>query len=217
MDKVRFTVVDCPQRTPEWTASRLGRLTSTGAADMLATIKSGEAAARRNLRTRLVLERLTGKSQEGGYVSAVMQAGIDAEDDALAAYEATMGTFLQRSGFLSCDDVLAGFSPDGHTEDFSGIVEAKSPLPATHLDYLRTGKVPTDYLRQCTHALWVTGAAWCDWFSYQPSFPDHLQMARVRIRREDLDLDDYDRKARAFLAEVEAEYRALLEMKGAVA
>ena len=53
-------VLDVAQRSPEWFAARCGRVTSTAAADMLATIKSGEAAARRDLRTRLVCERLTG-------------------------------------------------------------------------------------------------------------------------------------------------------------
>lgn len=211
-----FTVVNVPQRTPEWMAARLGRLTSTGANDMLATLKSGgEAAGRRNLRVRLMLERVTGKSQERDYVSPAMQAGADAEADAVAAYEALTGTVLHRTGFLSCDDLMAGCSLDGHVGDFDGIVEIKSPLAATHLDYLKTGKVPTDYLRQVTHALWVTGAAWCDWFSYQPAFPEWAQIKLVRVDRADVDIDGYERMARAFLAEVDAEVAAFLKLEAA--
>src|SRR5712691_1647113 len=63
----RYTVHHMPQRSAAWTQVRLGRLTSTGAAPMLATIKSGEAAERRNLRIRLALETLTGRSQESDY------------------------------------------------------------------------------------------------------------------------------------------------------
>ena len=42
-----FTIIDAEQRSELWFTARLGRLTGSRAADMLATIKSGEAAARR--------------------------------------------------------------------------------------------------------------------------------------------------------------------------
>ena len=55
-----FTIVEAEQRTPAWFAARAGRLTASRAKDMLAAIKTGEAAARRDLRIQLVVERLTG-------------------------------------------------------------------------------------------------------------------------------------------------------------
>lgn len=64
------------------TRARVGLLTASCAGDMMATIKSGEAAARRDLRVRLVVERLTGVSQEDGFINAAMQRGIDKEADA---------------------------------------------------------------------------------------------------------------------------------------
>src|SRR4051812_22312832 len=88
------------QRVPEWYQARVGRLTGSSAADMLARIKTGEAAARRDLRMRLVCERLTGQAQEDTYVSPAMQHGIDMEDAAFAAYEAHTGQIAQRVGFL---------------------------------------------------------------------------------------------------------------------
>jgi hypothetical protein len=96
----KFVEIAAEQRTPEWYAARVGRLTGSVAGDMLAKIKSGEAAGRRNLRLRLVLERLTGKPQESGFVSQAMQDGIDREALAFAAYEALTGEMVQRSGFL---------------------------------------------------------------------------------------------------------------------
>ena len=42
------------QRSPEWFTVRAGKLTGSAAKDMLAEIKSGEAAARRDLRYKLV-------------------------------------------------------------------------------------------------------------------------------------------------------------------
>ena len=48
------------QGSPEWFAVRCGRATASRFSDVLATIKSGEAASRRNYKAQLVCERLTG-------------------------------------------------------------------------------------------------------------------------------------------------------------
>src|SRR5262245_64762264 len=98
------------QRTDEWYYARLGRITGSVAGDMLATIKKGESASRRNLRTRLVLERLTGVSQESRYVSVDMQYGIDREPAALVDYEARTGYMVRRVGFCAHDELQAGAS-----------------------------------------------------------------------------------------------------------
>lgn len=204
-------VHDIVQRSPEWHAVRCGRLCGSRAADMMATFKSGgEAAARRNLRVQLVLERITGRSQDRGFVNAAMQDGIDREPDALALYEATMtDRAVMPVGFVAHDSLLAGCSPDGVIGDFEGLVEAKCPIPATHLDYLRTGVVPQDYLKQIVHNLWITGAQWCDWISFHPEFPEHLQLKLVRVPRDEKAIEDYEAKARAFLVEVERELQTL--------
>lgn len=205
-------MLDMEQRSPEWYQARLGRLTASRASDMLATIKSGEAAARRNLRAQLVLERLTGKPQEFGYVSAAMQQGIEREPDALLWYEALTGQIVRRSGFLVHDDLLAGASLDGHIGDFEGVVEAKCPIPATHLEYLKTGRVPDEYAKQVTHQMWISGARWCDWFAFNPDFPESLRSRLVRVDRDEAVIAAYDTAARAFLAEVDREVEALLTM-----
>lgn len=204
-----FTVMECDQRSPEWVAARLGRLTSSRAADMLATISKGEAAGRRNLRVQLVLERITGRCHEREFENQAIRDGIDREADALALYELLTGNLVSRAGFAALDGVMAGMSPDGVVGDWTGIVEAKAPIPATHLDYVRTGVVPGPYLKQITHGLWVTGAQWCDWLSYNPDFPEPLQAKVVRVERSSVDIDEYAKKAMAFLAEVETEVRAV--------
>lgn len=209
-----FRIIDTEQRSDEWRLARLGRLTGSSAADMLATIKSGEAAARRDLRLRLVCERLTGQSQDSTFVSAEMQRGIDCEPLALGAYETLTGRLVQRSGFLVHTDLMAGCSLDGHFGDFDGILEMKCPKSATHLKYLRAGVAPSDYLPQITHNLWISGAAWCDFVSWDDRFPEAMQTLIVRMNRGDVDIAGYEAKARAFLVDVENEYRGLLGWKG---
>jgi len=203
---VNFTIVNAAQRSDAWKAARLGRLTGSRAADMLSTGRSGaEAAGRRNLRVQLVLERVTGKPQERSFQSAAMQHGIETEDEACATYEALTGTLLERTGFLSHNTLMVGCSLDSHVGDFEGIVEIKCPIPATHWEYLQTGKVPGDYLKQVTHGLWVSGAQWCDWMSYEPSFPETLRAKIVRVPRDEAAIDAYQRAALTFLSEVAIE------------
>lgn len=212
----RFTVIDAEQRSEAWFAARAGRLTGSRAADMLATIKSGEAAVRRDYRLQLVTERLTGQPDEGGYVNADMQRGIDLEPAAFAAYEALTGQMVQRSGFLLSTDHQAGCSLDGHVGEFEGIVELKVPRSATHLRYLRAVGLLPEHAAQVWHNLWITGAAWCDFFSFDPRFPEPLQTFRVRVYQESVRLSDYEKKALAFLAEVDAETVAVRAMADAV-
>lgn len=209
---MNFTLIDAPQRSEEWFAARLGRLTGSRAGDMLATIKSGEAAARRDLRTQLVCERLTGQVQEEPFVNAAMQRGIDCEPLAFAAYEAQTGTLVERSGFLAHAEHMAGCSLDGHVDGFVGLIELKCPKSTTHLRYLRGGVVPSDYLPQILHNLWITGAEWADFASFDDRFPPELQLFIVRVNPRVEEIADYEKKALAFLAEVERETAALSTM-----
>lgn len=202
-----FTIIDAPQRSEEWRSARLGRLTGSRASDMLAKLKDpkAEAAGRRNLRVQLVLERLTGRCQESGYCSPAMQQGTDREVDAVALYEAVTGELLTKTGFLSHNTLMVGVSLDGHVGDFEGIVELKCPIPATHLDYLRTGTVPGEYHKQIVHGLWISGAQWCDWLSYNPDFPAPLDKKLVRVERNEQEITSYALAAALFLSEVQAE------------
>jgi len=207
---IPYEIITNPQRSPEWHQARLGRLTGSVASDMLATIKNGEAAARRNLRTRLVLERLTGKPQESGFVSNSMQDGIDREAEARGRYEALTGELVTEIGFLSCRELMVGVSLDGIAQQDSDghirkVIELKCPTPAIHLSYLRTGRIPADYMAQIVHSLWVTGAESCDWMSYNPDFPEGATEKLVTVPRDEAAIAAYDTSARAFLVEVEAE------------
>ena len=209
-----FTVLDCPQRSAEWFAARLGVLTATGAGDMLASIKKGEAAGRRNLRARLVVERLTGSPAEPElFVTPAMQRGAGLEAEARAQYEAMTGELAREVGFVRHNTLPIGCSPDGVVGDFDGGVEIKCPNIATHLSYLRNpGKLPSEYVAQVTHTLYVTGAPWWDFVSYDPRFPEPLRLFLVRVKAEDVDLAGYEAQLTTFLAEVEAELAELTAM-----
>ena len=174
----RFIEITAEQRSEAWYAARIGRLTGSVASAMLSKPKSGkgESAGRTNLRAKLVLERVTGKSQEDDYTSRDMQRGIDLEPEAFGKFEALAGVILQRSGFLAMDHDY-GCSLDAYIGDFEELVSIKCPNDANHMAYVMEGKkIPKTYMDQCCHELWITGAKRHHFMSYNPNFPEKLRV-----------------------------------------
>jgi predicted phage-related endonuclease len=213
-----FVIVEHEQRSPEWFQSRLGRLTGSAAGDMLDVLKDGKSPGykRRDLLARLVCERLTGMAQDDTYVNAVMQWGIDHESDALLDYEWRSGNLVRGTGFLSHTTLMVGCSLDGDVNDFKGIVELKCPKSSTHLSYWKAGGVPQTHMPQILHNLWISGAQWCDFVSFDPRFPESKQLFIARVPRVEIDVLAYGKAAQRFLDEIDAEIETLMGA-GAVA
>lgn len=215
-----FDVVTCEQRSAEWFSARAGRLTSSEAAVifMHGRSKGSESATKRDLRIRLALERISGRSLEGdGYQTDAMRYGIEREPDARVAYEARANVMCREVGFLAAKDLLIGCSPDAVVGDFEGGVELKCPKTATHLSYIRTPGVPDDYLPQMRHHLLVTGAEWWDFVSFDDRLPEPLQLVVRRLWRKDAELPAHELAVRNFLSEVEREKAEIEAMAGAAA
>lgn len=203
-----FTAHTVEQRSDEWRRLRAGRVTGSAADALLAERKrgTGELAVRRDLRQKLVVERLTGIPVEDSVKGAAVQRGNDSEADAFRAYEARTGQMVKRVGFLEHTRLMAGASLDGYVGDYAGIVELKCPTSAVHLDYLLAGTVPDGYRGQIFHNLYISGAAWCDFVSYDDRFIDPaLRLFVVRVERDETQMKAYELMLTAFLNEVEAE------------
>lgn len=170
----------------------------------------GEPAARRDLRTRLALERITGRSLEDDYLNADMKRGIELEPVALAEYEAVSGNLVNTTGFLAHTELLIGCSLDAHVGDFDAIVECKCPRPATHWKYVKAGILPAEHRWQIIHNLLVTGAQRADFCSFAPDFPEPLRLFCVRVERNETDIAAYELQARQFLREVQNEYEDIM-------
>ena len=209
-----ITIHNCSQRTPEWFAARAGRLTGSVADAVDSFLKNGnESAARRDLKLQLAVERITGMAMESdGFVSKDMQRGIDEEPYSVAAYEADTGLIVRNTGFIAHTGLMVGCSLDGDVDGLKGILELKNPKSATHISYLRAGRLPSDYVPQVTHNVWVSGAEWCDFVSYDRRLPEPLQYFRVRVTRAELPLKAYEASAMKFLAEVKVEVDQLNEL-----
>lgn len=212
-----FTIIDCDQRSDAWKLARLGRITGTCANAMLSEGRSAKAEStlRRDLKLRICCERLTGVPQPDDFKNRHTDYGQERESDAVLAYEVARDVLVRRTGFISHNTLPIGCSLDGHIGDFVGLVEFKCPKTSTHLTYLRDPKVPLDYLRQITHNLFVTGAEWCDFVSFDDRLGPELKLVIRRVRREDVDLHAYELALRLFLGEVDAELLAINALKGA--
>lgn len=207
-----FRIIDAEQRSEAWFAARIGRVTGSVAGQMLAKIAKGEAAGRRNLRNRLMLERLTGRPQEDSFNSDAMDTGIAREPLAYAAYEALTGEVAQRTGFLSHTVHMAGCSLDAHMGDFAKLMSIKCRQPSAHLDFLKAGTIGAAAMAQIRHELWMTGALEHDYFSWNPDFPTALQSRVVTVKRSAAEIHEYEAELLKFLAEVETECAAVATM-----
>jgi putative phage-type endonuclease len=202
MSAADLNILDCEQRTPEWIEARIGKVTASRIDCVLAEIKKGEAASRRNYRAEIVIETLTGLPADN-YISKEMQWGIDTEPFARAAYELQNDVMVATVGFANHPAIARfGASPDGLVGE-DGLVEIKCPNTATHLDYLLTGEVPADYQPQMLVAMACTGRDWCDFVSFDPRMPQHLQLFVRRFERDNFRITEIEQKVEKFLDEVD--------------
>ena len=182
------------QGTPEWFAQRLGAITCSRLKDLMAKTKSGYSTSRQNYMAQLICERLTGKREES-YTNAAMEWGTVTEPQARMAYESKTGNVVIEAGFV-LHRTIKGFggSPDGLIDPSgidglinpSGMIEIKCPNTATHIEWIRhvewirREKVPPAHRAQVQGLMEVCGREWCDFVSFDPRLPEHLQLFIVR-------------------------------------
>lgn len=190
-------------------SERAGCATASRFSDILAKIKTGEAASRRSYRIQLVTERLTGNPVMG-YSNAAMQWGVDHEAEARAAYEAESGELVEQTGFVKHTGLpWCGASPDGLVGE-DGLVEIKCPESTTHLEWLEGGVVPSRHIPQIQGQMWVTGRKYCDFVSYDPRFPPVLQLFIKRVGRDDPYIKTLEAEVKDFLGGVDEMAQRLL-------
>ena len=190
------------QGSPEWHAMRLGKATASRIADIIAKTKTDWGASRANYMAELIAERLTGTVAES-YTNAAMAWGTEKEPEAIAAYEFLTNAEIERVCFVAHPKIeMSGASPDGLVGAY-GLIEAKCPNTATHIDTLLGAPIPTKYITQVMWQLACTGRAWCDWVSYDPRMPESMRLYVYRIQRDDALIALLEKDVIAFLAEVE--------------
>ena len=189
------------QRTDDWFTARLGKVTASRVADVIAKTKTGYGAGRANYMADLVVERLTGKKAQG-FTNAAMEWGTEQEPHARAAYSAKTGIMVEEVGFIDHPTVaMSGASPDGFAEE--GLIEVKCPNTATHLEYVLAELPPLKYFTQMQWQMACTGRPFCDFVSFDPRLPERLQLLVVRIPRDDDYIKMLEQEVTVFLQELD--------------
>jgi len=200
------------QRTDAWFEARIGKVTASRVADVLAKTKSGYSASRDNYMAQLVCERLTGQKAEG-FTNAAMQHGTETEPLARAAYEALKDVLVDEVGFVPHPSIqMAGASPDGLVGD-DGLLEIKCPNTATHIDTLLSETVPTKYYTQMQFQLACTGREWCDFVSFDNRLPQELQLFVKRVPRDETYIRLMEAEIVQFIAELDDKINKLMKVK----
>jgi putative phage-type endonuclease len=195
------------QRTDEWFAARIGKVTASRVADVIAKTKSGYGAGRANYLADLVVERLTGQKAQG-FSNAAMEWGTEQEPHARAAYSAKTGIMVEEVGFIDHPTVaMSGASPDGFAEE--GLIEVKCPNTNTMLEFILDGKPPQKYVTQMQWQMACTGRPWCDFVSFDPRLPERLQLLVVRVPRDDDYIAMLETEVKKFLAELDEKLNKL--------
>ncbi len=198
------------QGTTEWKQLRLGKVTASRVSDVLSKGKNGESASRKNYRTELVVQRLTGEPGES-FTNAAMQWGTETEPLARAMYEGYTSHAVIQVPFVNHLSIANfGCSPDGMIST-DGLIEIKCPNSTTHIEYLLDGKPPAKYVPQMQCQMAVTGRKWCDFVSYDPRLPLDLQLFVVRLERDEEYIKAMEEEVTKFLEEVETMYQQLKE------
>jgi putative phage-type endonuclease len=204
------------QKSPEWFKARLGKVTASRVADVMARTKSGYSASRANYMAELICERLTGQPAER-FSNAAMQWGTDNEPHAKASYSFMRDAAIEDVGFVSHGSISDfGASPDGLI-GADGLIEIKCPNTATHLETLLSDSIDGKYMTQMQVQMSCTGRQWCDFVSFDPRLPVDMQLFVRRVERDNARIAEIESEVSAFLGEIAKKLDALHSRFGKVA
>jgi putative phage-type endonuclease len=200
------------QGSDAWFAQRMGKVTASRVADVIAKTKTGYSTSRDNYMAQLVCERLTGTVAES-FTNTAMQWGTETEPLARAAYEAHADVLVDEVAMITHPTIeAAGASPDGLVGDY-GQLEIKCPNTATHIDTLLTQTVPGKYIIQMQWQMACTGRNWCDFVSFDPRLPTELQLFVKQVDRDDALIANLEKEVVLFLTELDGKIKKLNELK----
>ncbi len=206
-----FAAAHLEQRSDDWHAARLGCVTASRVADIVAKTKSGYAASRQNYMGQLLSERLTGLPTET-FQNAAMRWGTEMEDFGVEAYAHATGLETFEVGFLFHPNLgYAGASPDRLVAP-DGLVEIKCPTTVTHIETLLKGEVPERYMIQMQWQMACADRAWCDFVSFDPRVPEEYQLFIQRVERNSEQIAELEAEVACFLNEIEAKLDALEDL-----
>jgi putative phage-type endonuclease len=168
------------QRSTEWMIARCG---NPGASSISKIITSTGAISkqREEYLMQLAAEIITGRPEDGGYLSRHMINGIEREDSCRAFFEMIYGIEVRQVGIVFKDEHrMFHCSPDGLVGE-NAILEMKNPMMKTHVKSLLDGTLPTEYSGQCQMSLYTTERDLCYFMSSCEGLPPFI----LEVRRNE--------------------------------
>jgi len=162
------------QRSPEWIIARLG---NPGASSISKIITSTGAVSKQRdeYLMQLAAETVSGRPEDGGYLSRHMVNGIEREDACRALFEMITGLSVRQVGIVFKDEARKFHcSPDGLVGD-DAILEMKNPMQKTHAKSLLSDTIPTEYVGQCQMSLYVCEREFCYFMSGCDGLPPFIK------------------------------------------
>jgi putative phage-type endonuclease len=202
-------MIEVEQGSDDWLTMRCGMVTGSRVADIVTRLKKGGySAARQNYLMEVVVSRLTGLTPDH-FVTPAMEWGIANESFARAAYEIEQDVDTSPAGFAMHQKIKwFGASPD-RLVGSDGLLEIKCLTSANHLQVLLDGVVPVDYMPQMMAEMACADRQYCDFVSFDPRMPKHLQLFVRRFERDEKLIGVMEQEVELFLTEVEAMVKAI--------
>jgi putative phage-type endonuclease len=206
-------IEDIEQGSEAWFSARLGKVTASRVADVIAKTKMGWGTSRANYMAELVAERLTGQPAER-FSNAAMAWGTEQEPNARLAYEFETDQEVSQVGFVPHPLIaMSGASPDGRVGEH-GLVEIKCPSTSTHIETLLSQAIPGKYATQMMWQMACDGRDWCDFVSFDPRLPENMRLFISRVKRDHAMIADLERDVTGFIAELDEKVSALIARYG---
>jgi len=198
-----MTIHNCVQGSDEWHNLRIGSIGGSGISKVMA---KGEGKTRKQLLYDMVGEMLSGRKKDG-FVSGPMKDGVLFEDEARNLYSFMTDAEVVQIGFFQ-GKPHTHFSPDGCVGD-NGIIEIKTVIPSTFVEYKLSGKIPADYRRQMQWGLHISGREWCDYVVYSPAVKNTVPLIVRRLDRDEKEIAEMDSEADEFIKDMLRVYEAV--------
>lgn len=182
-------ILQIEQQTEEWFNARLGVITASNFASIMAnSIKGKEFNASapfgnpaREYAMRIALESVT-KERIETFSNEYMERGNELEPIARELYEMETFNDVLSGGFAVNNGV--GASSDGLVGD-RGAIEIKSVIYKTHFKTIESGKYDLKYKWQIQGNIWLYDLDWVDFVSYCPEFPESTRLYVYRVDRDE--------------------------------
>lgn len=181
----------------EWLRKRAGKVTASSFAAFIKKDKGGgyklsDSKTTEDLMYKIAWERfvingnLADAFNRVSVTSKETKHGNENEGAAIYRYQEQTGTEVDYVNKFIQEGEWIGGTPDGYIGK-DGLIEVKCPFNGgNHLKTLLKKEVyNTDYIYQMQGYLWLSNRKWCDFVTYDPDMPKPLDIAIVRIERDE--------------------------------